>query len=98
PNSEERGYYRWSVPTAMLMEMANDGPRHLSTRERVGFVGNLRALLDAGQVHGDQFLGVLARFADDPDPLVVTAVLTGLTAMRYPFVTPDTRGPFAAYL
>jgi aminopeptidase N len=96
PNADERGYYRWSVPAAMLAAMASDAPRDLSPRERVGFLGNLRALLDAGQVHGDQYLTMLASFAADPDPEVVSTVVGAMGAVT--FVTPETRQGFAAYV
>ena len=98
PSADEKGYYRWSVPGSMLDSLAEHAQRWLSTRERVGFVGNLRALLAAGQVRGDQFLGVLSSFAGDPEPEVVTAVLGGLAGIKDAFVTDQTQKDFAAYI
>ena len=96
PNAEEQGYYRWSVPASMLEKMSLDAQKDLSTRERVGFLGNLRALLDAGQVHGDQYLAMLASFASDPDPEVVATVVEAIG--RMPFVPLDKSASFAAYV
>ncbi|HKQ59193.1 MAG TPA: M1 family metallopeptidase [Candidatus Eisenbacteria bacterium] len=95
PNAGERGYYRWSVPTAMLDTLAIAAPKALDTRERVGFLNNLSALLDAGLVSGDDFLRTLTRFADDPAPEVVSSLIVRLTKVHDTFVSPDLRGSFA---
>jgi alanyl aminopeptidase len=88
PNAEERGYYRWSVPPDMLQALAAGAPQSLSTRERVGLLSNASALLDAGLLHGDEYLGMLKRFADDPEPEVVSTVLAGLEKVNVAFITP----------
>jgi alanyl aminopeptidase len=98
PNSGERGYYRWSVARALLTTMAEKAATRLDTRERIGFVGNLSALLDAGLLHGGDALRLLASFAADPDPLVVSAVVTALDEVRTALVTAETRGAFATYV
>jgi len=97
PNSGEDGYYRWSVPTAMLQALATS-PDHLSLSERVGLVGNLSALLDAGTLDGGAYLGLLRLLARDPEPEVVAAVLTGLRRVKDTFITVETQEPFAAYV
>ena len=61
-------------------------------------MGNLSALLDAGLVHGGDYLRLMASFAADPDPLVVSAVVTALDEARTALVTPETRGAFATYV
>src|SRR6185295_18912604 len=98
PNADESGYYRWTVPTAMLEKLAADAPRFLSPRERVGLLANLRALLDSGGLDVDQYLGFLLDFAADADPEVVSAAATGIAALRATFVTPQNRDEFAAYV
>ena len=98
PNSGERGYYRWTVARILLTTMAEQAATRLDTRERIGFVGNLSALLDAGLVHGGDYLRLLASFAADPDPLVVSAVVTALDEVRTALVTPEMRGAFATYV
>jgi aminopeptidase N len=88
PNAEEAGYYRWSVPTPMLGSIADQAAKVLDARERVGFVYNLAALLDAGVIHGDEYLRLLTEFANDPQPEVITAVIAGFEKVRRTFVTP----------
>ena len=98
PNADELGYYRWSVPSPMLSELASGAASKLTVRERVGFVGNLRGLLLDGQVHGDRYYQLLAGFAHDPEPEVLAAVVDALVASRNPFVTAETRQAFADYV
>jgi hypothetical protein len=95
PNAGERGYYRWQVPPEMLQALAAAGPPALDTRERVGLLNNLSALLDAGLLGGEDYLGTLARFADDPAPEVASALADALDKVHAAFVTPDLRDPLA---
>ncbi len=98
PNAGERGYYRWSVARPLLTTMAGDSATRLDRRERVGFVGNLSALLDAGVLNGADYFRLLASFADDPEPLVVAAVVTALDETKPALVTPELRTAFATYV
>jgi aminopeptidase N len=98
PNSGETGYYRWQVPPAMLDRLAGAGPPALETRERIGFIGNLAALLDAGTLRGDDDLRLLARFASDPQPEVMRALIRHLDKVKEAFVTDDLKEPFVAYV
>jgi peptidase M1-like protein/ERAP1-like protein len=98
PNANERGYYHWSVPPAMLQLIAAGASQSLDTRERVGFLHNLSALLDAGQLHGDEYLRTLALFTGDTRPEVIGAVLNGLEKVHDVFITPDLRGAYAIYV
>ena len=96
PNAGERGYYRWVAPPAARQALAAMGPEVLDPRERVGFLNNLSALLDAGLVGGDDFLRTLERFTDDPSPDVVSSLIARLDKVHNTFILPDLRGPFAA--
>jgi hypothetical protein len=98
PNADERGYYRWSVPTATRRAIAEGGERVMTVRERVGFVGNASALLDAGSLRGDEYLELLLPFARDPDPKVVGAVADALQKIKRAFVTPELETTFAGYV
>lgn len=93
PDAGEHGYYRWAVPPAMLDRLTAAGPA-LDARERVAMIGNLSALLDAGALHGDAYVRVLARFASDPSPDVVSAAIDGLDRVRRTFVTPSIEGSY----
>ena len=69
PNRGATGYYRWSVPRPMLLALAREAATAMTPAERIGFLGNLRALLGAGETRGDDYLAVLAEMADDPEPM-----------------------------
>jgi len=98
PNVNEQGYCRWKIPSEMLRSMTRNAPEHLNTRERIGLLANLSALLDAGEVRGDEYLQVLADFAADPHPGVVGGVLDALAKVRQVFLTPDLAPAFASFL
>jgi alanyl aminopeptidase len=98
PNAGETGYYRWSLPPAMVRSLAESGAAQLTLNERVRLVGNLSALLDAGVIGGEQYVTLLPTLARDPDPEVVGAVMTALDSVRRKFLTPDLERPFAAYV
>jgi len=98
PNANERGYYRWSGPPDLLARLVEYAPRQLNPRERVGLIGNLAALLDAGNVHGDEFLRTLTPFAKDPQPEVIAALMGDLGKAKLAFVTPELEKAFASYV
>jgi alanyl aminopeptidase len=98
PNAGEAGYYRWSLSTRNMLELSEKATDVMTPRERVGFLGNLSALLAAGFTHGDDYLRLLTRFAGDPKPEVVSAVLDGVGIVRQTFITPDLADPYALYV
>ena len=98
PNADERGYYRWSVPPAARRAIAAGGERTMDVRERVGFIGNASALLDAGAIRGDEYLDLLVPFARDGEPEVVFGVAEALKKIKRAFVTPELEGTFAGYV
>jgi alanyl aminopeptidase len=98
PNAGERGYYRWSVPRLLLTTMTENAAKRLEVRERIGLVGNLTALLEAGLLKGGDSLRLLAAAAADPEPLVVSAVVSALGEIKPALVGPETRVAFATYV
>jgi aminopeptidase N len=98
PNAGTSGYYRWSVPPAMLLAMAKNASTWMTPAERIGFLGNLGALLSAGEVHGDTYLEVLASMADELEPVVALQVISSLDDVRSPFVPDELAEPFAGYV
>ncbi|HEX7078065.1 MAG TPA: M1 family metallopeptidase [Candidatus Eisenbacteria bacterium] len=98
PNVEEAGYYRWSLDAASFRGLIAAAPRALDTRERIGVIENASALLDAGAIHGDQYVEILGGFADDESPLVVSSLFGGLGLVKNAFVTPDLEDPFASFV
>ncbi|OGF17284.1 MAG: hypothetical protein A2W00_14100 [Candidatus Eisenbacteria bacterium RBG_16_71_46] len=98
PNADELGYYRWSVPPEVMRSLAEHATSWLTPRERVGFVGNLAALLAAGAARGDEYLRLLAPFGADPEPRVVRAFIGSLEQVADPLVEPATEAAFAGYV
>ncbi len=98
PNGSETGYYRWSVSGAMLVQMAESASRVLDARERLGYLANVSALLDAGLVRGDEYLRILSQFSGDTEPEVGQSLLEGLFKVREVFVEEGDREAFAAYV
>jgi alanyl aminopeptidase len=98
PNADASGYYRWDLPAADLQELADHATERLSVVERVAFLGNVQALLDAGRVDGARFLRLVGRFGSDPDADVVSAALDALGEVDDAFVDGSTRPGFAAYV
>jgi len=98
PNAEGSGYYRFTLDRPHLLKLAEVAGKELAPRERISFIGDLSALLDAGVLHGDDYLAALAHFADDPVPQVISSLLSGLGKVRTVFVTDALKPRYAAYI
>ncbi len=98
PNAGEIGYYRWTVAPQILLELSNPAARTMDPRECVGFLGNLGALLDVGALRGSEYLRLVNRFANDPRPEVIGAVMDGLDKARGAFVTSEVKASFSVYV
>jgi alanyl aminopeptidase len=82
PNANEDGYYRWSVAPDAMSRMAAAATGALSSRERVGFLGNAEALLASGRLDGSVAVKTLESFASDDDPEVIASVASGVDTIR----------------
>jgi alanyl aminopeptidase len=104
PNAGERGFYRWKVSPMVLTALAKNAGAAMSVRERVAFVDNLSALIDAGDLRGDRYLEALSFFSEDPRPEVTMALLSPLQKVREELLPegPDDpnemEGPFSIYV
>ena len=98
PNAGAKGYYRWSVDRAMLHKLAEAAPAALTPLERINFLQNATALLAAGEVHGVDYLDLVAGFANDPRPEVIGALTPAVGTIKQVFVTEKLETPFAAYV
>ncbi len=97
-NGDAAGYYRWSVSPEMLHRLADAEGTALTQVERVGYLGNVGALLDAGLIHGDDYMRLIAKFADDKDPEITSALEDGVNLVRRVFVTRELADPYAVYV
>jgi alanyl aminopeptidase len=97
-NGDAAGYYRWNVSPEILHRLADGEGEFLTPVERVGFLGNASALLSAGLLHGDDFMRLTAKFANDKDPDVTTALMDNVEVIRRIFVTRELADPYAVYV
>ncbi|HKQ18708.1 MAG TPA: M1 family metallopeptidase, partial [Candidatus Eisenbacteria bacterium] len=95
PNADEVGYYRWSVDAPTLGRLIAATPTALNPRERIGFIQNATALLDAGEIHGDQYVAILAAFEREENPVVLSALSDALGKIKATFLTDANRESFA---
>ncbi len=98
PNAGANGYYRWSLPPNELLALAEQASDVLSARERVELIGNVSALLAAGELSGGQYLEVLGKLSGDPDPLVIRSLLGALGNVKMAFVPAELEASFAAWV
>jgi hypothetical protein len=98
PNAGAIGYYRWNAPIDMVISMAGDPMGTLDKRERAVFLANVRALLNAGEINGADYLAILSSLGKTLEPEIVTAVMNELGSTEMAFVTDDLRDPFADYI
>ncbi len=98
PDQGGVGYYRWVAPAPMMMKLAEDPEQTMAPRERARYLGNVRALLNGGEITGDEYLALAAAFSRHPDPDVVAALIADLGSLKMPFVTDELKEPFAAYV
>ncbi len=98
PNADQRGYFRWSIPTEMLQQLGDDASTHLNVRERMGLLTNLWSLLAADKLDGDDYLAAMQSLSTDADENVLRALVSELSSFRETFITPDLEPQFAVFL
>ena len=98
PNAGASGYYRWSVPEAMLDSLAGPARPRLTPREKIDVIANLTAHLRAGSLRGTRYLQLVAGLADDPSPEVVREAVDALNDVHLALTTPRAAPFFGGYL
>jgi len=98
PDQDGVGYYRWIVPSEMMKKIASDPDKTMTKRERTRFLGNARALLNAGEIKGDEYLSIASSMAQHPEPEIISSVMADLQSLKAPFVTAELEEPFARYV
>jgi alanyl aminopeptidase len=98
PNGGASGYYRWSLDSAGLQTVAQAASTSLEPLERLSFIQNTGALLGAGEIHGDQYMALVASFSNDPRPDVIGALAPAVGRVKNIFVKPGMEPQFAAYV
>lgn len=94
PDAGAVGYYRFTLTEALLRPLVGAAAEgRLSPREVITLLGNLRTMLDAGDLDGGAYLRSLARLFGHPDPRIVDAALTAFEAVEKPFSTAAREAP-----
>jgi hypothetical protein len=96
PNADEAGYYRWSLAPALNARLVRHAAA-LTPRERIGLLDNASALLNAGHLGGDEFLGVLTAFVDDKEPEITGKVASQFAFVRSALLRADQRDSFNTF-
>jgi len=81
PNAGERGYYRWSLPEADLLALADAHRGALTLREKLALPGSLRALLEAGEIGVAGYLEALLDLSEERHRRIVEAIVPGLAGL-----------------
>jgi len=97
PNADEVGYYRWSLPRTQLEALIGEHLASLSIRERLSLPGDLRALLEAGEIPVEAYLDGLLALSADPHRRMAEAIVPGLDGLARAVADGD-RERFAAYV
>ena len=95
PNAGYAGYYRYAMPLADLDALAT-AARAAGGMELIGYLSNMWALVQAGDVPADKMLELLASVGDTRDPAVVTELVAELTRVSDALVEDEARAAFQA--
>lgn len=98
PNAGAYGYYRWSIPDRHFSTLAQRPNEIMDEGEQIAFLGNARALMDAGQLSSNRYLAILSGFGNSQYPAVISTMLDDLAGVRAALVPDDLRGAFGAFV
>ncbi|WP_164975988.1 M1 family metallopeptidase [Oleiharenicola lentus] len=96
PNSDESGYYRWSLSPELNARLARQAAL-LAPIERVGLLDNVSALFSAGLIDGNDYLAYVTAFARDLDPDVNAVVSGSVAGLDNTFINDASREAYHAY-
>lgn len=97
-NAGESGYYRVHYRGGLMAALAADGGRRLDPRERIGLLGDARALMAGGELPAAEALGLVPEFAHDPARQVVEATIRITAGIRQHLVPDNLRPNYARFV
>ena len=89
PNADASGYYRWTMPSADLDALMDDGWSRLSERGRLSVADNLIAAYDADAAEPAAVFSAMERIASDDTRHVATTPMELLSWTRRNVVVPN---------
>lgn len=97
-NAGENGYYRVNYQSGLLEKVLGGNGEHLTVAERVGELGNVRALVSTGDVPPDVALAFTPGFAKDSHREVVEAAVEIAQMLNSAYVPASLRPSGARYV
>jgi alanyl aminopeptidase len=97
PNTDEAGYYRFSLDEKSWVEMGKSFER-LDTADRVGFLGNLWGQTRSGELSPEIVLRTLPALDGEKDRFVISQEIDVLQSLSNTMVTDETRPAFRRYV
>ena len=98
PNDQQAGYYRVNYPANLMQELLTGKDHALTTAERVGILGDMRSLINSGEMPPKTGLAILPELSGDPDRQVVEGAFEIARLAKGRMVPDELQSKGAAYL
>ncbi|MBI4703032.1 MAG: ERAP1-like C-terminal domain-containing protein [Deltaproteobacteria bacterium] len=96
PNADSTGYYRFALPAEQLAALGRAALKG-EARDKIGFLGNAWALVQAGEMPAPELLAVLALAARERQRQVVEQVILTLRRVEGALVLEESRPAFQSF-
>jgi alanyl aminopeptidase len=97
-NAGQAGYYRSLYGGGMLSRLLADNGKHLSAIERVGVLGDVRALMRGGELPAAEALNIVPEFANDPTRQVVSTTIGIVESIGFNLVPENLRPNYQRFI
>ncbi|MCI0572591.1 MAG: M1 family metallopeptidase [Myxococcaceae bacterium] len=98
PNAGSRGYYRAQLQGELLTKLTQDGGKRLTLAERIGLLGDVKALTGGGFLPAGETLALVPRLATVEDRDLLTAAASIVTGVPEDFVPEHLQPHYARYV
>ncbi len=97
-NAGQSGYYRMLYRGTMLRSLAADGGKRLTPEERIGLLGDARALMSGGELPAQDALRLVPEFANDPTRQVAETTIRVAGSLYQNFVPANLRPNYERFI
>jgi alanyl aminopeptidase len=98
PNADARGYYHAKLEGDLLSRLTRDGGQRLTLAERMGLLGDARALMAGNALPVDEALGVVTHLLPTDDRDVLTTAVQMVASVRREHIPEALRPRYAAFV